>query len=174
MKLNFQLSTCNSQLHRRCNGISIIELIVILSIIIILVAVGIVEYSRFDNRARREGSLVAAKAIGTALKLYYHDKIENYTSSIVDLLPYTDITKLYSSISPVAINTTGGRSIRGVVRGISPTYLVNYTVDCEGDAGCITGANKRTNIRTQPTCCNTEGGLDCNNDANWFPCVDKM
>ena len=130
MKLNFQLSRLrwsfggqatvplapglrrvgNFQLYRRCKGVTLIELGIVVAIIAILVAIGIVEYAKFDKLTKRNAALVATKGIADALRMYRADK-KRYTTNINDLMPYINLTGLRNS----AFDTTAGNPTGGVI-----------------------------------------------------------
>lgn len=123
-------------------GVTLIELLVILSIIVIIVAIGAVEFMRMDDKAIRERALVAAKGLATGLKLYYQDNKENYppTNLISSLAPYTNITHLrqYFELTPLA----GSAGVSAApLEGIQ-IYYFNNSGTYAGNEVCIYGAVK--------------------------------
>lgn len=130
------------QRKRQNRGVSIMELLVVLAIIGILVAMGIVEFGRMDDKAVRNGTLVSAKAIGDALRMYQVDK-KGYTCTIDKLAPYVNLTSLKASFTSVSVESDDCTfaaytyiRISGTVKGIQPGYIVNYFVDPVKDSEC--------------------------------------
>ena len=139
--LNSRLATCNSQLKK---GVTLLEMVVVIGIIMILVALGTVEWSSMDDKAVRNGSLVSAKAIGDALRMYQVDKgNQGYTCTIDKLAPYVNLTSVKSSFTSVAVESDDCTfasfaylRITGTVKGIQPGYIVNYYVEPVKDPEC--------------------------------------
>lgn len=124
-------------------GVTLIELLVILSIIVIIVAIGVVEFMRMDDKAIRERALVAAKGLATGLKLYYQDNKENYppTNSIMALAPYTNITHLRQYFEPSLAAIGAGGVSAPPLQGIQ-IYYFNNSGTYAGNEVCIYGAVK--------------------------------
>lgn len=94
------------------NGFSIMELAVVLAIFIILTAIGIVEFAKFDQKAIREGSLASSKALAQALKMYRSDNgFYPQSTDVVWLGAYTDVTRLMKSFDTTVTDPINGVQI---------------------------------------------------------------
>lgn len=127
-------------------GVSLMELLTVLSIIVILVAMGLVEFGRMDNRAVRNGAIVSSKGLAMAMKMYKQEK-GAYTCALDDLMPYINLTNLRNSFLTVAVETDDCATfnpftylrLSAFVKGIDPSYIVKYHVypnkepDCSAD-----------------------------------------
>lgn len=165
---------------QNAKGVTLIELIVVISCITLLVAFGIIEFFDFRERAVRQTRLDGLKQLSNALELYKVD----YTNYPVDgtvtvthiLRVYFDdwgLTKIMRAGGSVEIVTTGSATcLRTQITGpttatsITPTYSINYCP--EG------GNNNRTFLTNQPSCCWTRGGVNCSVDANWYSCAARL
>lgn len=123
-------------------GVTLVEMAVVISIVFLLAAVSIVEYNNMDDKARRNSSLVSAKAIGDALRMYKQER-RTYTCSLNDLMPYTNLTTLRNSFLTVLIATDDCSfasysyiRISAQLKNVVPTYMVNYHVVPVKDPEC--------------------------------------
>ncbi len=119
-------------------GVTLIELLTVLAIIVTLIAISLVEYQHMDDKAQRNGSLVSAKGIGDAMRMYKQDK-RTYTTSLDDLGPYINLTALRNSFLTVSVDAGASYnyvSISAVVKGIAPNYYVLYHVTPSKDPEC--------------------------------------
>lgn len=127
-------------------GVSLMELLTVLAIIVTLVAMGIAEFGRMDNRAVRNGAIVSSKGLAMAMKMYKQEK-GTYTCALDDLMPYINLTNLRNSFLTVAVETDTCASFTSLtylrlsafVKGVEPPYIVKYHVypnqepDCSAD-----------------------------------------
>lgn len=148
-------------------GVTLIELAVVISVILLLVLVGSVVFFQSSDRAAREDSLVALKGVATALKMYQLSEGVWPAAITPWLQPYANITNLqtrFQSGNITIYRTSGVACVSGINVRIEPLYYVNYCVEA--------GGNNRTFLTNQPTCCwKVTCSLDSTNDANWYPCT---
>lgn len=164
---------------RNQKGVTLIELIVVISCITLLVAFGIIEFFDFRERAVRQIRLDGLKQLSNAMELYKVD-YANYpvdgTVTVTHILRvYFDdwgLTKIMKTGGSVEIVATGEATcLRAQIVGptatsITPPYNINYCP--EG------GNNNRTFLTNQPSCCWTRGGVICTDDTNWYPCATRL
>lgn len=123
--------------HRQ-KGVTLIEMAVVIGIIFLLASLMIVEYGNMDDKARRNSSLVSAKALGDAMRMFKQDK-RTYTTSLDDLSPYINLTTLKNSFLTVLVDAGASYSyvnISALVKGIVPNYYVLYHVTPSKDPEC--------------------------------------
>lgn len=118
-------------------GVTLIELIVVLAIIMILTGIGIAEFYGQSERARREAALVAVEGMAKGLQMYYADHKENYplpgTTSVDILSPYVDIAKIKNSVLNPQLTQVGTAwGVSAEVIKISPTYRVAFFLENSG------------------------------------------
>lgn len=129
---------------KRNRGVTLIEMAVVVGIIMILVGLGAVEWSSIDDKAVRNGSLVSAKAIGDAMRMYQVDnRNQGYTCTIDRLASYVNLTSVKSSFTSVSVESDDCTfaaftylRVTGTVKGIQPSYIVNYYVEPVKDPEC--------------------------------------
>ena len=135
------------QKQKKNNGVSILELLTVLAIIVTLVGVTLVEFGRMDDKAQRNSSLVTLKGVAMALKMYKMDN-GRYTCTYTDLYPYANMTSLRKSfiLTPTVdtddctdFNPFTYLYISGTVKGIQPSYIVNYYLEPVKDPECSNG-----------------------------------
>lgn len=130
---------------RKNNGVSIMELLTVLAIIVTLVGVTLVEFGRMDDKAVRAGSLISLKGVAMALKMYKMDK-RAYTCSYTDLYPYANMTSLKRSFILTPTIATDDCTFQAytylrltaLVNGITPAYTVRYNLVPAGEPECST------------------------------------
>lgn len=169
---NAKLKIYNLQFQR---GVTLIEMSVVLSIVLLLIIVGIVEYFSFGRKAIRADTLVAAKALATAMKMYkYNDPDSLYPAVVtpflntftnVGVLEVTGLLRKYNFISIYRV-PAGSVCVVGRVKDITPIYWINYCAEA--------GTDNRALGTNQPSCCWTKDGLDCSVDANWYACERRF
>lgn len=160
-------------------GVTLIELIVVISCITLLVAFGIIEFFNIRERAVRQTRLDGLKQLANAMELYKVDYANYPLTGIVTtthiLRVYFDdwgLTKIVPQRLSAEIVATGvatclrAQIVGPTARNITPLYNINYCP--EG------GDNNRTFLTNQPSCCWEKGGVVCTNDANWYPCATGL
>lgn len=151
-------------------GVTLIEMSVVLSIVLLLIILGIVEYFSFVRKVVRNDTVITAKAFATAMKMYkFNDPDSLYPTVITpNLLPFTNVTHMLRKYDFISIYNAPSPSkcVVGRVKDITPIYWVNYCAEA--------GSNNRVDGVSQPSCCWTQGGLDCSIDANWYPCERRF
>lgn len=136
----------------RKRGVTLIEMATVVAIVLILGVLMIVEFNSMDDKARRSTSLVNAKAVGDALRMYKQEK-RKYTCALNDIMPYTNLTTLRSSFLTVMLQTDPTDNcvfginftyirLTAFVKGIVPNYIVNYQIWPAKDPECsVDGAS---------------------------------
>ncbi len=148
------------QIRNGARGVSLMELLTVLAIIVTLVAMGITEFGRMDNRAVRNGAIVASKGLAMAVKMYKQEK-GVYTCTFDDVMPYINVTPLMKSFDYMGITTNNCTTfspftylrLTGMIKGITPAYHVRYTV-----------------YDTSASLSNPECSAD---GTTYYPCADK-
>lgn len=133
------------QKQKNRSGVSILELLTVLAIIVTLIGVTLVEFSRVDDKAVRSASLVTLKGFAQALKMYKTDK-GSYSCSLNDLLPYANITAMKNSFGAPPLVATDDCTFKAftylrlsaIIKGITPTYTVRYNLVPQQDPECST------------------------------------
>lgn len=175
-------------------GLSLIELVVVLSIIAILAALVPAVYRNFDDRAVVHSGIAMVKSLATALEMYnrehlhYPDPVSGQAGVVGAIGNYTNVTKLMRTFK----DNDGGGPLDGLalidladppggtnqavcvyaqLNNISPAYRVSYCLQTDGNPG-------RTNSGGQPACCFTDGGgstPNCvpTNNVDWYPCTEE-
>lgn len=131
--------------RNRQKGVTLVEMAAVIGIILILVTLGTVEWNSMDDKAVRNSTLIAEKAIGDALRMYQVDQ-KNYTCNIDKLNAYVNLTSLKKSFTSVGIEsddctfaTFTYLRISGMVKGIQPAYIVNFYLEPVKDPECSSG-----------------------------------
>lgn len=131
-------------------GVSLTEIMVVISIMIILAVAVVVRYSSFDDKAIRDSSLLSSNAFAKALRMYRLDK-GGYPPSDVSvetiLLPYMNVTNVRKTFTAVTVyvSLTPAVCIYGTLRDITPIYRTNLCVEYN-ETTPMTSANN------QPAC----------------------
>lgn len=125
-------------------GFTLIELMIVVSIIAILAAVAIPNFMSARDRAKRGSTAQALGAVRKALEMYLTDT-DVYTTTRSRLLGYTNITnlELASSATPgtdlspvftIALVGTTGYTITATARdrGTTPCTATGDDVKCTG------------------------------------------
>lgn len=161
-----------SESHKKI-GLTLIEMSVIVSLIIIIASIGIPEYFNFRERAARSNALSSAREFGNAVVMY---RVENSAyppaGSIIPLAKYVDLTRYLGAFDMTkTITTQNGveiydpvantKCIYAIVKEITPEYRVSY---CPETSGSATNTQYTS---LQPTC-SWDGG------TTWYPCSTKM
>ncbi len=162
-------------------GVTLVEMATVLSVLLIITAFAVPEFTNMVERGRRQNAIDGASNLSEALEMYKAEWVAYpLQGDIFPLADYEEITRYYSSfdmnqyatltpaIKGISIYTglAGTACVVGVVSKITPTYKVTHCAKTDNTW------NQTKDI--QPTCCWTKGGVDCNNAANFYPCRDKM
>jgi len=154
-------------------GLTLIEMTVIVSLILIIASMGITEYFNFRERAARSNALSSAREFGNAAVMY---RVENSAyppqGSITSLAKYVDLTRYLPAFDMTKTVTTENgveiydpvantKCIYAIVKEITPEYRVSY---CPETSGSATNTQYSS---LQPTC-SWDGGI------SWYPCSTKM
>ncbi len=104
-------------------GFTLVELLVVISIIAILSVIGITVFSSVQKSARTSKRISDMKAIQTALELYYNDPVNNNQ--------YPKTTQLAGGWLTECENPwgTGNLSPEQVIPGLVPTYMQSFPHD---------------------------------------------
>lgn len=166
-------------------GITLVEITVVLSIILILAIIGIPEYFNFRDKAVRQDALGAAKELANAMEMY---KVEfaGYPpdgSVTMYLSPYVEVTRLMRPFDPNNTDLSPYQGVKiyeelsgevvvkaciyGAVRRITPEYYVTYCVDSDN-------SNSQIILVDQPTCCWKETDGNCPLETSWYSCRERM
>lgn len=163
-------------------GVTLVEMATVISVLLIIAALSVPEFSNMAERARRQNAIDGVTNLSEALEMYKAEwSFYPLQGAVTPLADYDQITRYYSSfdmnqdvnaalsgIKGIAIYTalTGTACVSSVVNKITPTYKVTH---------CAKTDNTWSQTKdAQPTCCWTKGGVDCDNAANWYYCKDKM
>lgn len=98
-------------------GVTLIEMAVVVSIIVLLTIIGIIEYTNFDRKAKRNTALVATKAVSDALRMYRGER-NRYTASITELMSYVNLTALRGQFDQTPTSPAGGLAILSTTLGV--------------------------------------------------------
>lgn len=154
-------------MRKNIDGISLVEKMVVMMIVIILALVGIIQFSNVAEKTYRDTALVALKGIRDGISLYYTDR-RGYTTSTSELAPYVNITGLISKFNTVEITVINNAyCASGTVANITPLYNVTHCVSAP-----LTPTS-RTNLENQPTCCWNKTTV-CTDNNNWYACRTRM
>lgn len=144
---NCTLNTIRSTLPK---GFTLIEILVVISILAVLAAIGAIVYQSVLKNSRDQQRLRDLTTIKQALELYRSDN-KNYPTSVADLTPGNNTDKRYLESWP-----TDPASVKSYQYLVSPSQCDNNTTSCTSFILCAKSDGNWTG--TVPAGCNT---LNC-------------
>lgn len=150
-------------------GTSLVEMMVLLSVMLIVLSLGLVEFGDFRERAARQRALESVAPLTKALELYkleysvYPDTSSPPTYVTEYLLPYANVTSLVAQLrSPEIVTPASSASVcvTAEVKDITPTYRLTHC----GQPDDL-NPNNQTDVR-QPVCLWKA--------TTWYPCQEKL
>ena len=165
---------------KKQNGVTLVEMAVVVSLILIMVAIGTAVWNGMSERSFRNSVVYSTRDLVTALKMYRTDNGDYPPAGVCCnpllshppgelTLPYTNVTTLKKDYQVLTLVKTGyAVCLQGLLKNLQPNYFAALCADTD-DAGAA--EYKSAN---QPSCCWTKGGVDCSNAANWYKCAKKM
>lgn len=129
------------KLMRIRNAFTLMELLVVMGIVVLLMSVGVVNYSQTNKKARDAKRKADIESIRSALELYRTDQ-GRYPSLTVNgntCITSTDITGggvIYLNAMPVDTKYDGVTYCYKYVLGASPFTTYSLTCTFEGEGSC--------------------------------------
>lgn len=147
-------------------GTSLVEMMVLLSVMLIVFSMGLVEFGDFRERAARQRAMESVAPLTKALELYKleYSVYPDDTKAVTEvLLPYANVTSLVAQLrSPDIVTPASSASVcvSAEVKDITPTYRVTHC----GQPDDL-NPNNQTDVQ-QPVCLWT--------GTTWYPCQEKL
>lgn len=161
----------NMKFFKRQNGVTLVEMAVVVSLILIMVAIGTVVWNNMSDRALRNRVIYSTRDLGTAVKMY---RAENgdYPPSGGDfsfIYPYTNVTAVTKDYQSLTLTIVSGSyaCFSGILKNIPNTYEVGLCMETDDAAGA------KYKSSNQPACCWNKTAT-CSSAANWYKCASKM
>lgn len=147
-------------------GVTLIELIVVLSIVVILTAIAISKYSDFSSRALRDRALPHIVSLAEASKLYKLEEgsYEGTTMELFTFLGGGELGKYGATFDFIGLSNFGtARCVFGNVKGLTPPYTLQYCFDEDSTQPITKGGD-------QPFCKGDRNGNGTVSDDTFLPC----
>lgn len=116
----------------RSRGLTLVEMVVVVAIVLILIGLGMNYYTNMGKRALRNDAVAMSRELVVATKSYYLDNRNKYppAGAITPLANYINVTPIAKGhFSAISLSEVGsGVGVMGVVKDIADEYCILWVV----------------------------------------------
>ncbi len=131
-------------MRKAITGFTVIELLVVISVIGILTTIGFVSYNSIQSNARDSNRAAQMTIIAEALEDYYEDNGEYPSCNDMSQDPNTVVTTVLIGLDPEVLtdpsDVDGENSIMASCAGITADTYNKFSYTGDGTTDCITDA----------------------------------